>query len=359
MRASNAAAIWSALPVPGFLVGKDNQITDINPAAEMFLNAPLKALIGKPFIEALSLNIEVAQSLARARDGHSALFHRDVGIEDGQGRVMICDVQIAPLQDEAATMLILLQPRQIAGQLGRALQVKQTAQAAIGMADMLAHEIKNPLAGISGAAQLLAMNLGREDQEMIGLILQETKRIVELLKQVEQFGDIRKPILKPLNIHDILERSRMSAAVGVASNMQFFDQYDPSLPAVPGDGDQLMQVFSNLFGNAAEAAADAGGTITIRTFFEPGLRLKLPNGEGLALPLHIEIIDDGPGIPAAMLEQVFDPFVSGRENGTWLGLALVSKIVTDHNGAISVKSAAGKTVFRISLPIYQTKKGTR
>jgi len=362
MSASNTAAIWSALPVPGFLIGKNNQIIDINPAAEIFLNAPLKVWIGKPFIVALCLDLktahaEVAESLARARDGRSALFHRDVGIQDGQGRAMICDVQIAPLLDPDATMMVLLQPRQIAGQLGRALQVKQTAQAAIGMADMLAHEIKNPLAGISGAAQLLAMNISREDQELTGLILQETKRIVDLLSQVEQFGDIRKPTIKALNIHDILEHARISAAVGIASNMQFLDRYDPSLPAVPGDGAQLMRVFSNLFGNAAAAADPRGGTIILRTFFEPGLRLKQPNGEGLALPLHIEIIDDGPGIPAAMLDQVFDPFVSGRENGTGLGLALVSKIIADHNGAISVKSEAGKTVFRISLPICQHEKG--
>ncbi len=342
--------IWPSLPIPGFLVDPENRVTAINPAAEMFMNLPLKSFAGRQFSDCLSVDVDVSTNLSRARAGGSVLLHRDVKIASGNGRLILCDLQIAPMGD-SREMMILVQPRQIAGQLDRALKVKTTAQTAIGLADMLAHEIKNPLAGITGAAQLLAMNLGKEDQEMTGLILEETRRIVDLLRQVEQFGDLRKPILKPLNIHDILERARMSATVGTGANMRFSDQYDPSLPDIPGDADQLLQVFSNLFANSAEAAAGEAGTVTIRTYFEQGLRLRSDQGVGQALPIQIEVTDDGPGIDPTMLDQVFDPFVSGRENGTGLGLALVSKIIADHNGAIVAQSRPGKTTFRISLPV--------
>ena len=348
--------IWSALPVPGLLVGADNCIQGLNPAAESFLNAPQKSLEGKPVRVFLNLDVDINDNLARARAGRSALSHRDVSVERKNQPPMICDLQIAPLGDGSSTMMILLQPRQIAGHLGNALKVKTVAQTAIGLADMLAHEIKNPLAGITGATQLLAMNLGKDDQEMTGLILQETRRIVDLLKQVEQFGDLRLPNLRPVNIHDLLERARMSASVGVASGMRFQDNYDPSLPLTLADSDQMLQVFSNLFANAAEAAVKGGGLITIRTYFEVGLRLSGENG-GHAVPLQIEITDDGPGIPETMREAVFDPFVSGRENGTGLGLALVSKIITEHNGTIVVNSKPGKTSFRISLPMAKTSGG--
>ncbi len=346
-------ATWLALPIPGFLVGPQNRIQSINPAAEVFLNLAQKSLTGRDLAQCLKVDGDLNVNLDRARAGQSVLFHHDVSISRGNGELALCDMQIAPLGDTPETMMVLLHPRQIKGRLGRALQGNSAAKTAIGLADMLAHEIKNPLAGISGAAQLLSMSLGKEDQEMTDLILQETRRVVDLLKQVEQFGDLRPPNLKPLNIHDLLERARMSAALGAAANMTFLDQYDPSLPLTSGDSDQLLQVFANLFANAAEAAGKSGGTITIRTYYELGLRLRSENG-GRAVPLQIEIIDDGPGIAEAMLEFVFDPFISSRENGTGLGLALVSKIIADHQGAIVVTSRPARTVFRISLPVALT-----
>lgn len=348
--AVDPANIWLALPMPALLVGAQNRLEALNPAAELFLNAAEKTLAGRTVARCLKTDVDMESDLNRARANQSVLFHHDINISRGDGDLALCDIQIAPLSDGTDTMLVLLHPRQIKGRLGRALQIESSAKTAIGLADMLAHEIKNPLAGITGAAQLLAMSLGKQDQEMTDLILQETRRVVDLLKQVEQFGDLRPPNLKPLNIHDLLERTRLSASYGVASNMRFLDQYDPSLPLTFGDTDQLSQVFSNLFANAAEAAASQGGTIRIRTYYELGLRLRSKDG-GQAVPLQIEIVDDGPGIPDTMLDAVFDPFISSRENGTGLGLALVSKILADHHGAITVKSRPGKTVFRISLPM--------
>lgn len=352
------ALVWSALPVPGLMVDADDRVIAANPMAEVFLNTAEKSLIGRGIAACLPVDIDLAATLGWARDGTSAIVHHDVALSRARQGKILTDLHVAPLGDPPEAMMLVLYPRQIAGRLGRALQVKSAAQTAIGLADMLAHEIKNPLAGITGAAQLLSMGLGKEDQEMTDLILQETRRILALLTQVEQFGDLRPPKLAPVNIHDVLERARVSAGLGAARRMMFRDDYDPSLPATNADADQLLQVFANLFGNAAEAAGEGGGTITIRTFFEGGLRLSRPDGGGRALPLQIEITDDGPGIPAAIVESVFDPFVSGRENGTGLGLALVSKIVAAHHGTIAVTSRPGQTTFRISLPIAKESGGS-
>jgi two-component system nitrogen regulation sensor histidine kinase GlnL len=229
--------------------------------------------------------------------------------------------------------------------------MKSAARSAIGMAEMLAHEIKNPLAGISGAAQLLSMNLGPQDLELADLIVEETRRVVKLLEQVEQFGNLRPPEKCAVNIHDVLDRARRSAAVGFAAHMTIVEDYDPSLPPTYADADQVLQVILNLLKNAAEAAKSTPGTIRIRSFYDVALRRRRADGSGTPLPLQIEIIDDGPGISPDLVGDIFDPFVSGRENGTGLGLALVSKIIADHDGWISVQSVPGRTAFRLSLPI--------
>ena len=164
------------------------------------------------------------------------------------------------------------------------------------MAEMLAHEIKNPLAGITGAAQLLSMNLPKDDLELTDLIVAESRRIVKLLEQVEQFGNLMAPERKPVNLHDVLDRARRSALLGFGAKMKIIEDYDPSLPPALGDKDQLLQVLLNLIRNAAEAAGDAGGTIRLRSFYEHGFQLRRADGDGQPLPLQIEVIDDGPGL---------------------------------------------------------------
>jgi two-component system nitrogen regulation sensor histidine kinase GlnL len=195
------------------------------------------------------------------------------------------------------------------------------------------------------------MNLRPEDLELSDLIVAESRRIVKLLEQVEEFGNLSPPSQSAVNIHDILDRARRSAQLGFGAEMTIVEEYDPSLPQVLGDGDQLLQVVLNLLKNASEAAGDGGGTIRLKSFFEHSFSLRRSDGAGLALPLQIEIIDDGPGLPQEIMSDIFDPFVSGRENGTGLGLALVSKIISDHKGWITVDSVPGQTVFRLSLPM--------
>jgi two-component system, NtrC family, nitrogen regulation sensor histidine kinase GlnL len=347
--------IWASLPFPTLLIDPSATILEVNPAAETFLNASQRSLIGQPVFDRLSIEAPMEEALSRVRANQSPLNINDVDVTTGERPPVQCTIHLAPMHDNPDIVMLILSPRELADRMGRSMGAKTAARSAIGMAEMLAHEIKNPLAGISGAAQLLSMNLAPEDQEMTDLIVEETRRIVKLLEQVEQFGNIRPPDRKPVNIHDALDRARKSALVGFAAHMSIVEDYDPSLPHTLADSDQLMQVFLNLIKNAAEACK-TGGTIRLHTFYDLSLRLRRQDGVSGALPLNVEIIDDGPGIKPEIAANIFEPFVSGRENGTGLGLALVSKIITDHDGWISVDSVPGRTVFRVSLPMAPREK---
>ncbi|WP_127900165.1 two-component system sensor histidine kinase NtrB [Solirhodobacter olei] len=343
--------VWSSLPVPALLIDPENAISHANPAAEIFLNSSDRSLRGMKVLDRLTIDAPLTEAFERVRENQSPLFINDVDVGQGDRPSVQCNIQVAPLSDAPSTLLLLIAPRDIADRLGRAMNVKSAAKSAIGMAEMLAHEIKNPLAGIAGAAQLLSMGLSHEDRELTDLIVEETQRIVKLLEQVEQFGNLRPPGRRPVNLHDALDRARKSAIVGFATKMQIVEDYDPSLPPAWADGDQLVQVFLNLLKNAAQAAGPKGGIIRLHTFYDPSLRVRRPDGSRDALPLQVEIIDDGPGIPPEIAADIFEPFVSGRENGTGLGLALVSKIITDHGGWIAVDTQPGRTAFRVSLPV--------
>ena len=342
-------ALWSSLPVPAVLVDANDNILDINGVAESFLNASAKSLRGVPVWDRIAVDAPLEDAFNRARSLGTPLFVNDVDVGTGNAPPLQCNVQVSQLADGNGEMIILISPRELASRAGKSDSVKSAAKSAIGMAEMLAHEIKNPLAGITGAAQLLSMNLSQADLELTDLIVEESRRIVKLLEQVEQFGNLQPPAKQAVNIHDVLDRARRSALLGFGGHMTIVEDYDPSLPYALGDSDQLLQVVLNLLKNASEAA-DKKGVIRIRSYFEHSFKLRRSDGTGQSLPLQIEITDDGPGLPQDIKGDIFDPFVSGKENGTGLGLALVSKIISDHGGWISVDSVPGRTVFRISLP---------
>ncbi|MEH6644978.1 two-component system sensor histidine kinase NtrB [Sulfitobacter sp.] len=342
--------LWASLPVPAILVGPDDLILDINAAAEGFFNASAKGVIGAPVWDMIAVDAPLEEAYGRARETETTLFVNDVDVGSGQRAPLQSQLQIAPLSGADGVMILMISPRELAGRMTHNHSVKSSAKSAIGMAEMLAHEIKNPLAGITGAAQLLSMNLSKDDRELTDLIVAESRRIVKLLEQVEQFGNLNQPERGPVNLHDVLDRARRSALLGFGAQMKIVEDYDPSLPLAWGDKDQLLQVVLNLVKNASEAAGSGGGTIRLHSYYEHSFRLRRADGRGMALPLQIEVIDDGPGLPENIAGDIFDPFVSGRENGTGLGLALVSKIISEHDGWISVTSVPGRTVFRISLP---------
>lgn len=342
-------ALWNSLPVPALLLNADDTIVESNPAAEAFLNLSSKALAGASMWDKVMIDAPLEEAYARASANRTSLFVNDVDVGSGERPPLQCNIQFAPLMDGGDKMLMIFEPREMATRMTKSADSIRAARSAIGMAEMLAHEIKNPLAGITGAAQLLSMTLSNGDRELTDLIVEESRRIVALLDQVEQFGNVQPPKKQPVNLHDALDRARQSASVGFGAHMMIIEEYDPSLPPTFADPDQLQQVFLNLLKNASEAG-QPGGTIRLHTFYEPSLRMHKKDGTGKRLPLQVEIIDDGPGLPADIANDVFEPFISGKENGTGLGLALVSKLIADVDGWISVDSVPGRTVFRISLP---------
>jgi two-component system nitrogen regulation sensor histidine kinase GlnL len=345
------SSLWSSLPIPAILIDGEDRMIEINPAAEAYLNLSAKALRGQSILERLAIAAPLEDVFERVRTTRADLYISEVDITTGERAPAVCSLQAAPMPDASDVLLITITPRERGSVLTRSNNVKSAARSAIGMAEMLAHEIKNPLAGIAGAAQLLSMNLTGDDLELTDLIVDETRRVVKLLEQVEQFGNVRPPEQQEVNIHDILDRARKSVAIGHGAHMKITDDYDPSLPSTFGDADQLTQVFLNLLKNASEATRGAPGVIKLRTYYDHALRIRGSDGKSRALPLQIEVIDNGPGIPSEIAGEVFEPFVSGRENGTGLGLALVSKIISEHAGWISVETVPGRTCFRISLPV--------
>ncbi|MEM9971258.1 MAG: histidine kinase dimerization/phospho-acceptor domain-containing protein, partial [Pseudomonadota bacterium] len=272
--------LWLSLPIPAFVIDAGDAIAEVNPAAEGFLNASARSFRGTPVFDALAIDAPLDDAFSRVRQDESSLSMSNIDVGTGTRKPVTCNIQVAPMSNMDGFVLMLMEPRSLAERLGRSMSSKSAAKSAIGMAEMLAHEIKNPLAGITGAAQLLSMNLSGDDLELTDLIVSESRRIVTLLEQVEQFGNLRAPERKPLNIHDLLDRARKSANVGFAAHMKILEEYDPSLPQTFVDGDQMLQVFLNLLKNAAQAAGTGGGQIRIRTFYEPSLRIRRKDGTG-------------------------------------------------------------------------------
>jgi two-component system nitrogen regulation sensor histidine kinase GlnL len=224
-----------------------------------------------------------------------------------------------------------------------AARVKRALKPAQHLARMLAHEIKNPLTGIRGAAQLLASSdLKADDRELAVLIENETQRVMRLIDKVNVFDDAPHHQYASINIHEVLGQVIRLAQSGFGAKV--LTQYDPSLPHIHGHADRLVQAFLNLVKNAVEA----GGDVTIRTYYDaaPGYHPETH----ARLPVCVSVEDTGRGIAPDMLGRLFEPYQTTKPQGEGLGLSIVSKIIDDHGGAVDVTSIPGKTVFKISFP---------
>lgn len=353
--------ILAVLPLPILVVGPERRVLQANVAAEDFFQSSelflqrLKLADLVPFgSPVLSLIDEVERRNASVSEYRVDLSSPRVGQE------RIVDVFAGPLREPAGAIVILLQERTIAEKIDRQLTHRGAARSITALGAMLAHEIKNPLSGIRGAAQLLESSISDSDRMLTQLICDETDRIVKLVERVELFGDERGIERGPVNVHDVLDHVKRLAQSGFARHIRFAEAYDPSLPPVLGSRDQLVQVLLNLVKNAAESIGETAidGEIVLATAYRPGIRLQTHGqSERVALPLEISVRDNGPGVPHDLQQHLFDPFVTTKAQGSGLGLALVAKVIGDHGGIVECDSVPRRTAFRILLPMHAARDG--
>jgi len=362
MTAVEFEVLWGALPHPGLLITPDGTIAVANSAAENQLLTSTRQMLGEPLTNFVGQDSPLLDVIQQVNIGAVSVMQHVAALSWLDRRVPLTIVQGCPVHTMPGSVLLLLNAPGIAEKLDRSMSYRTAARSVSGMAAMLAHEIRNPLAGISGAAQLLAMGLSAEDQEITTLIEEEAQRIGKLVERFEQFGDMRPASKRDVNVHDVLDKAKRAAVAGYASQHRFVEDYDPSLPETAGDPEQLLQVFQNLLKNAAEAMGSHSGLITLKTEFKPGIKMMMPGRKSESLPLMITVSDTGPGIPADLVDDIFDPFVTSKSNGTGLGLSLVSKILTNHGGIIEYQRNGDRTEFRIMLPVWRdvqkAQKGT-
>jgi len=347
-----AAIILGALPDPVIVIDRNGHVRFVNPAAEQFLGSGAAALCGGALAALVAPHSPLLSLVESVWRVGNTISEYDILLEGPRFGSRLVTIQGA-LTGERADMLVLtLHERSMADKMDRHLTHRNAARSMTAMAAMLAHEVKNPLSGIRGAAQLLEQDADPEGRTLTQLICDETDRIVALVDRMEAFSDHRPIERHAVNIHRVLERVRKVAQSGFARHVRLVEEYDPSLPSVLGDHDLLVQVFLNLVKNAAEALHEGDGEIILTTGYRHGLRLAIPGGEGRQfLPLMVSVTDNGAGIPENLRPYLFDPFVTTKRHGSGLGLALVAKVIGDHGGVIEFDSQPRRTVFRVFLPV--------
>lgn len=347
----DGGTILNALAEPIFVVDEGNCVCYANLAAEQFLATSATALLGRRLTDILPADSPIFSLIEHVRYGGQSVSEYGVTIETPKIGSHFVSIEVSAVTDCPGTVAVAIQERSIARKIDHQLVHRNAARSVTAMAAMLAHEVKNPLSGIRGAAQLVEQNAGPEDQELTRLICDETDRIVALVQKMEMFSDERPLEREPVNIHEVLGHVRLLAQSGFARHVRFIETYDPSLPPVYGNRDLLIQVLLNLVKNAAEAVPQEGGEILLATRFQQGVRLTVPGSRArVELPLTVSVTDNGSGIPEDLKAHLFDAFVSAKAGGTGLGLALVAKIIGDHGGVIEFQSEPRKTVFQMMLP---------
>jgi two-component system nitrogen regulation sensor histidine kinase GlnL len=346
-------SILNALPSAVVVVDGDFVILHVNNAGEQFFRGSASHLTGQKLQDMVSPNSPLFVLIRQAREGGHPVTEYHVTLSSPRIGHHFVNVQVSPVADVSNVVLVSIQEQSIAAKIDRQLTHRGAARSVSALAAMLAHEVKNPIAGIRGAAQLLEQTVGQEDKALTRLIRDEADRVCALVDRMEVFS-VGGPLEREaVNIHEVLSRARMLAQSSFGRHLRFVENYDPSLPAVYGNRDQLTQVFLNLVKNAAESAPVSGGEVVITTAYWHGVRFAVPGSQSrVHLPLMVSVQDNGEGIPEDLKPHLFEPFVSSKPRGRGLGLALVAKIIGDHGGVIEFESHPKQTVFRVMLQMY-------
>jgi two-component system nitrogen regulation sensor histidine kinase GlnL len=348
-------SVLNTLPTAVLVLDDTGVIRQVNTATEQLFHLGANSLCGQPLTEFLPGDSPIVGLVRVVSDENYGVSEHGVTLDSPRTGLRTVTVQATPVAERVGWVVLALVEQTLAIRIGQQMGHRNAARSVSAMSSLLAHEIKNPLSGIRGAAQLLEQGSSEDDRILTRLITDEADRIVKLVERMEVFSDTRPPQRTPVNIHQVMEHVRRVAENGFGRSVRFIEHYDPSLPPVPGDRDQLVQVFLNLVKNAVEATPEQGGEVILSTGYQHGVRIAVPGSRTrLNLPLVVSIQDNGEGIPEDLWQHLFDPFVTTKPKGSGLGLALVAKIVNDHGGIIEFDSQPRRTVFKVMLPIMTT-----
>ena len=356
----DASIVLNTLNAAILVVDQQDRIHYANAAAETLLEVSAHYLCSSSMKDFLPSDSPLFSLIKQVRQSGAGVSEHAVNFESVRTKRRVMNIQISPLAEIPGWVTVSMHEQSIAFKIGAQLTHRNSARSVTAMASILAHEVKNPLSGIRGAAQLLEENCPMEDRALTRLICDEADRIVALVDRMDAFSDTGPLEFDAVNIHGVLEHVRRVSQAGFARNIRFIEHYDPSLPDVLGNRDQLIQVFLHLVKNAAEAAPTEGGEIVLSTSFQHGVRLAVPGSDSrMHLPLAISVQNNGKEIPRDIRPHLFDAFVTTKATGSGLGLALVAKVIGDHGGVIEFDSHQNRTIFRVMLPMAQNESGTK